>query len=209
MDYAYSKLAAIWNDPVWSKVIAAGVIAVLSLFIVQFRTKIAALIKHNRKKNKLLIYVSSGGTCRDPMAKAITEKLLEKRKLDYKLNIKAAGLGLLSDHQASYASRFVIKEIYHQDLLADHKTELLTPADLKNADLILVMEKSLLLTPQKIFPKEKTFVFKSFFGLEGDIMDPWPDGKDQGTLSRYRKCAEEIKAILEKNIDHLIDVLNQ
>lgn len=208
MDYI-KKLSIIWNDPVWSKVIAAGVLALLSFFIMQFRKKIAALFKHNRKGNKLLIYVSSGGTCRDPITKAITLKLLEKRKLDFKLNIKAAGLGPLSDHQASYAARYVIKEIYHQDLLADHKPELLSPDDLKNADLILVMDKSLLLTPKKIFPTEKTFVFKSFFGLEGDIIDPWPDGKDQTTLSRYRKCAEEIKDILEKNVDHLIDVLNQ
>ncbi len=204
----YSKLLVIWNDPVWSKVIATGVVAFLSFLIIQFRAQIAALLHRKKKGSKLLIYVSAGGTCRDPMAKAITEKLIEKRKLDYKLNIKAAALGPLSAQQASYASRYVIREMYQQDLLSSHKPELLTSTDLKNADLILVMEKSLLLTPQKIFPREKTFVFKSFFGLEGDIIDPWPDGKDQATLARYRKSAKEIRDILEQNIDHLIDILN-
>jgi protein-tyrosine phosphatase len=159
------------------------------------------------QSGKTLVYVSSGGTCRDPMAKAITTKLLEKYKLKHPLHIMAVGIGPLSKPEASYAARFAIKEIYNQDILVNHKPELLTQEIIKQADLILLMDKSLMQKPGKIFPKEKTFVFKDFFGLKGDIPDPYPDGKDHATLNRYMKCANEIKDILEINIEHLIRVL--
>jgi protein-tyrosine-phosphatase len=172
----------------------------LSLFLI--------LSKLTKKKEKLLLYVSSGGTCRDPMAKAITLKVLEKKNLNFKLNVKAVGLGPLSNSGASYGARYVIKEMYHEDLLSSHRAERITTELIEQADLILVMDKSLLMTPKKIFPREKTFLFKSFFGLKGDIKDPYPDGRDQRAISRYVECANELKEILENNIDHLIKMLS-
>lgn len=223
----------IWKDAVWSKVIATGIIAIfggiiatLSLIslryyniipktvfilviVILFFTGLYFVMKLSFYPiGKTLLYVSSGGTCRDPMAKAITTKLLENRKLRHPLHVRAMGMGPLTKPEASYAARFVIKKIYHDDLLANHKPELLTPEIVQQADLILVMDKKLMLTPGKSFPAEKTFIFKEFFGLKGDIPDPYPDGKDQVTLSRYRRCAEEIKSILEQNIEHLIQVLD-
>src|SRR4030043_1216879 len=228
------RFLIIWKDPVCSKLIATGIIALISIipiFILSDKiSSFLALPKYylgvilvvilafivvffliniiSTKDSRTLVYVSSGGTCRDPMAKAITTKLLEKYNLKHPLNIIAAGRGLLSKTEASFAARYAIKEIYHEDLLADHKPILATPRLAKKADLILVMDSSLL----KGFPPGKTSLFKEFFGLQGDLEDPHrienPDGKDKATLDRYKECADEIKTILEKNIEHLIKVLN-
>jgi len=225
------RLLLFWNDPVWSKVIAAGLTAIFGLLFLwlynQFISTTALpnwliivlpivvlcaasyLIREFRRpKSRMLVYVSSGGTCRDPMAKVITTKLLENRKLNHPLQIKAAALGPLSKSQASYAARYVIKEMYNEDLLAQHKPELLTLETVEQADLILVMDETLLTTPGKTLPKGKTFLLKEFFGLKGDIEDPFPDGKDEATLSRYRECAKEIQDVIGNNIDRLINVLD-
>jgi len=98
--------------------------------------------------------------------------------------------------------------MFNEDLLLKHKPELLTSDLIKQADLILAMDKSLLLTPGKVLPSNKTFVLKEFFGTTGDVVDPWPDGKDVATLDRYRKCANELRGILSDNLDHLINVLD-
>jgi protein-tyrosine-phosphatase len=74
------------------------------------------------------------------MAKAITTKLFEANKPKYPVIIRAAGLGTSRKAAASRAAQVVIKEMYDQDLLADHKPELLTQKLADEADLILAME---------------------------------------------------------------------
>jgi hypothetical protein len=60
----------------------------------------------------------------------------------------------------------------------------------------------------KLFPPGKTFVLRPFFGLEGDVADPWPDGTDEATLARYAACCRELKEMLEGNFDHLVEALH-
>jgi len=158
-----------------------------------------------KRHSKLLVFLSSGGTCRDPMAKAITERIIQGMSLPFKVKIEAMALGHPSKKSASYAARNAIKEIYGEDILVHHSPTMATQEVLNDADLVLVMDRNLLIS--KILPNHKSYLFKEFFGLSGDIDDPWPDGKDQTTLSRYKKCAEEIKSIIEKNADRLIQAL--
>ncbi len=174
----------------------------------RFFKKVASLLPgmlHLTKRSKLLVFLSSGGTCRDPMAKAITERVLQGLSLPFKVRIEAMALGPLSKECASYAARNAIREIYGEDLLVRHTPKRVTREELDEADLVLVMDRSLLMS--KILPPQKTYVFKEFFGLSGDVVDPWPDGKDQASLSRYRECAEEMKSIVEANTDRLVQAL--
>jgi hypothetical protein len=59
------------------------------------------------------------------------------------------------------------------------------------------------------FPQrnEKVYLFKEFFGLDGDVTNPWPDGQDDKTLKRYLDCVNEIRSILTSNFDKLINAL--
>jgi protein-tyrosine-phosphatase len=230
-------LRNLWNDLKQLRVdpvaIAAGVCYVISLTWSPFRDVLLSslgvygiaiigvlllallLWRYSLPKPKILVFLSSGGTCRDPMAKAITMKLFESRKPGYPVIIRAAGLGRLSKKEVSYAARFVITEMYGgQDLLADHKPGLLTNKLADEADLILAMDK-FLLEPGKTAPDgwpypykgKKLYVLKEFFGLDGNVPDPWPDGKDAITLQKYRDCAKELAEILDQHFDRLVDGL--
>jgi hypothetical protein len=82
-----------------------------------------------KPSERLLVYVSTGGTCRDPMAKAITLKLLERNPPDYALRVEAVALHDPSNATASRGSQRAIRDIYGQDLLADHRTAAHTYSD--------------------------------------------------------------------------------
>lgn len=198
----------IWQDPVLSSIIASLIIAIVTYLF--FKIRKATKLKLRNRNKKLLIYVSAGGTCRDPMAKAITLKLLENENLNYKLEIKSAGIIEPSSPFVSYAARHAIKEIFNEDILANHKTNTLTSELVEQADLILVMTSELLQQLNKKFNVKAgtAFVFKEFFGLKGDIVDPFPDGKDAQTLKKYMKCATELKKIIEERLKTLIDAVN-
>jgi hypothetical protein len=92
-------------------------------------------IFHLPRRSRLLVYLSSGGTCRDPMAKVITEQILKVMSLPFKVSIEAMALGPLSKMSASYAARNVIKEMYGEDLLIYHRPKRATRKILDEADL--------------------------------------------------------------------------
>jgi protein-tyrosine-phosphatase len=158
-----------------------------------------------RKDEKVLAFISSGGTCRDPMAKAITLKLLEANPPGYTLRVDAGALFQPSAATASSAARQAITEMFGSDLLANYQVKKMTAESIAEADLILVMADTLLI--KNLLPSEKTFVLKPFFGLQGNIEDPYPDGTDQATLERYRRCAAELREAIEGHLGKLIDYL--
>jgi protein-tyrosine-phosphatase len=229
------RFVDVWNDPVWSKVIAGAIMAALSWLafrilgwlpshshdwwngpiVVAIGIGLAGAIllvvwSTLRQPRKTLVFLSSGGTCRDPMAKAITTKLLETRRLKHAISVRAVGLRPTPKSKVSYAARYAIREMYNQDLLKRHRPRQLTPRLIEEADLILAMDRSLLVPSRDKtrLPPEKTHVLKEFFGRKGDVDDPWPDGKDQKTLARYRRCAEELRGLLTDNFDRLASVLD-
>ncbi len=155
-----------------------------------------------------IFFISAGGTCRDPMAAAITKYLFNQNKeLNIAPNIYARALGPVSKSETSYAARMAIKKILGEDLLVGHEPKQISNEDIKKADILLVMEKSLLL--RKTLPNEKTYILKDFFGKEGDIIDPWPDGKDDITLRRYIETANELKAVIEPGFNQLVNAIQK
>jgi protein-tyrosine-phosphatase len=156
-----------------------------------------------KKTRRLVVFVSAGGTCRDPMAVAIARKLIRDKTPELS-GVQVEGRALMkspSKTEASHAARVAIRDVLGEDLLRDYIPSNITPADIENADLILVMSKNLL--QKDVLPKDKTYLFKEFFGLTGDVDDPCPDGRDETTLARYRRTAEEIQSVLESGIQRL------
>lgn len=231
-----ARLHALWKDPVGSNVIAAAIIGLSSYLVVRllaivsptsfFNWTIAKvalpiavivfglLAWHNlRTRSKILVFLSAGGTCRDPMAKAIFTELLRNKKTRVRIRVCAAGRGPEIGNDTSYAARYVIREMFEKDLLQNHYPQLLTTDLMKQADLILVMDESLLLTHDvatkrsKTLPDGKTFLLTEFVGATGDVSDPWPDGKDEFTIQRYRACAEHLRLLLNRGIDRIVSTL--
>lgn len=156
-----------------------------------------------RADERMIAYISLGGTCRCAMAKVITQKLLQQTPPGYKIRVESIAHGQPSASGASYGARRAIQELFGEDLLADHRTKMQSRTIIEEADLILVMDHALL----KGLPPEKTYVLKPYFGLTGDVIDPWPDNKDEESAKRYAKCATELQKILENSISKIIDYL--
>jgi protein-tyrosine-phosphatase len=159
---------------------------------------------YRKKSNeRLLVFISTGGTCRCAMAKAITRRLIQDKNPDYKLRIESYAKGSTSGMHASHGAREAIKELYGEDLLKDHRPKELSEYITEEADLILVMNDFL----RKGLPGKKTRPLKQFLGINGELDDPWPDDRDDKAAIRYRNCANELEELLRNNIDKIIDCL--
>jgi protein-tyrosine-phosphatase len=234
--WTYLKKIAylIWHDPVFSKLIAPVVGLILTsvwavvesiwhsmdykLLIILFSgisvIGLAAIIivqKYLEKNRpKLLIYLSDGGTCRDPMAKVITKRLFEEHRRKMKVDIRGMALGDSSEKQVSYGAKFAINSLYGEDLLSDYECETITADLYRRADLILGMETDNINQLKKNFPtiaNPNVYVLKEFFGQSGDVANPWPDGKDAKKLGQYMACANELKETISSNFNMLVDAL--
>lgn len=226
-------LKNLWKDPVFSKVIAAAIIWLLGTLILKASSLIEmddlqiylnyllstlalliliiGLIRFRKIRNraKTIVFLSIGGTCRDPIAKVVTEKLFEDNGVTEKIDIKALAVDENSDLKVSHGARYAINSTYGQDLLAKHKCGVITKEIAKSADLILVMSLDVLKMYKQKFPNfnNNVYLFKEFFGLQGDVFNPWPDGRDEATLKRYSDCAEEIKEILTTHYEKLVNAV--
>lgn len=187
--------------------VAAGlIVAALLAMLAYLRGKAKRVRMHTRR---VLLYVSQGGTCRDPMAKAITEQLFASRRLKHPIDIYAVGV-MPVDTTASYGARKVIEEMYSVDLLRNHKPATAPKELIERADLILVMDKKLFDATDVTLPRSKTHILKEFFGLKGDIADPYraTGERDPETMKRYRDCANELREILSNHLDDLLRALD-
>lgn len=157
----------------------------------------------------LLIFVSTGGTCRDPMAKVIVEQLFKDAPRP--IEVEAVGVGDITSDHASKPAQHVIQELYGANLLAKHKPGKFSKELAKRATLILCMTQAHVDTIKKIYPAaySKVHPLKAYFGVAGEVEDPYraPDEMTADALARYRRCAKELHDILLANRDHLLAAL--
>lgn len=154
---------------------------------------------------RLVVFVSVGGTCRDPIAKAITEWYVARNPQACRTRAVAAAVGAPGAPEVSEAARNAVRELLHEDLLEGVKTRSLTADLIKDADLILLMQASL--QNPKVHPPNKTFLFKPFFGLSGDVKDPWPGPGQEPSREEYSRCAKELFDILVNRFDQIVNFL--
>jgi len=155
---------------------------------------------------RLVVFVSHGGTCRCAMAKAITRVLLKRDPPPFRIRVESAAYGEPDLPKASNGARLSIKKLLGEDLLASHRTMRLTKTLQSEADLLLVMSDDL----RKGLPTKKTRLLKDFFlGTRGGIEDPYlQSGKwDAAVLRKYDECAHELEKILEGNLYKLVATL--
>ena len=157
----------------------------------------------------MIAFVSKGGTCRCAMAKAITKKIIKKYKLNFKLRVESFAQDTPSLAFASNGARQSILSLFDEDLLSDHRPMRLTDSIKEEADLILVMENKLLEDVIGPTTCKKTQIFKKFFGLKGDIIDPWDPNEGKTEAQRYDECAKELKEVLEYDFENSIRSLRK
>jgi protein-tyrosine-phosphatase len=205
----YDFFSGIANEAV-IKVIVEVILALLGVLGGWLLYRLKTVGDRLRPTHRVLVFVSSGGTCRDPMAKAITDQLLAHLELKHPVDVHAIGLALGDSTEASWGARQAIKELYGSDLLKDHKPTADSAALIRRAKIILVMDRGLLESSKKRLPPEKTYLLKEFFGLTGDVVDPFSrvGQRSPETLERYKRCATELREILSGHLDVLLKALD-
>ena len=147
---------------------------------------------------KKILFVCSGNTCRSPLAEVIARQVLAPR-LDFEVSIGSAGTSAFAGSSASEHSVDVARE--HGLDLADHRSRPLTPALVREADLIVTMGVRHRDVVGEIDPDslESTFLLTNFSDRHhGDIPDPIGGGREvyAKTYLVLRDCIDEMAAKL-------------
>jgi protein-tyrosine-phosphatase len=147
---------------------------------------------------KVVVFVSHGGTCRCAMSKVVAQKALEGRALPFRIRFVSMAAKYGASGHASVRARQAIAHAFDEDLLESHRVMKRNKGIIEDADLILVMEDELLYR----LPAQKTFLLSNFFGLEGGVKNPW-----RGDDEVYRECLAHLRSLIEPNVDRLLEAL--
>ena len=138
-----------------------------------------------------IIFVCTGNTCRSPMAAAMFADLAKKAG---KTGIEAASAGISAYPGMPASSESVrVMEEYGLDI-RDHRTRLLTPDLIGEADLILCMSRSHLMAVRAQGAGDKARLLADYAaGEDAEIKDPF--GR---SIEAYRSCASQLHAYLSQ-----------
>jgi protein-tyrosine-phosphatase len=151
---------------------------------------------------KLVLFVSHGGTCRCAMSKIIARRAFAGRSLPFSLRFESMAAKYGNAVHASSGARQAIQDAFGDDLLQSHRVMKRNEGIIEDADLILVMEESLM----PGLPAGKTRLITEFFGDHGTVQNPWPDG-DAGARDRYRNCLTQLQSLIEPHANTLVQAL--
>lgn len=154
---------------------------------------------------RLVIFISTGGTCRCAMAKVVLQQALQSRQLPFRLRVESLAYDLGDTRTASNGAQRAIKEQYGQNHLSDHYVREKNPGLLSDADLVLVMEDRFL----EGIDSDHAYNFNEFFGFSGDVPNPWPDKDTEEARERYQQCLSHLREAIEPNaISRIVRYLN-
>jgi protein-tyrosine phosphatase len=123
-----------------------------------------------------VLTVCIGNICRSPTA----EYLFRQRLAPRGIQLSSAGLGALAGHPMDATALQLLTE--HDIDGAAHRARQLTPAMLREADLVLGMEKSHVAAMVRLAPEASGKIF---------LLDKWVQGRDIPDPYRQQRIAFE------------------
>ena len=152
-----------------------------------------------------VLFVCTGNTCRSPMAEGLLKKILEEKKQNH-ISVKSGGVMATDGIPASTGSLLIMAEMGID--ISSHKSIKVRSAMLREADLILVMERyhrdAILHMDSTV--AEKVKLIKEYIHaspVEMDVEDPLG-----GSLEQYRACAVVLRACVQNLANELISKKN-
>jgi protein-tyrosine-phosphatase len=151
---------------------------------------------------RTILIVCTGNMCRSPMAEVILKDQLHAEGNDQLYRVHSAGTWTIDGRGASRLAVEAMREVGLD--LTGHRTHHLTPEDVRQATLILVMTQDHKESLLAEFPEagQKTFLLSELVGNRYDISDPY--GTD--SLELYRECAREIEDLLRRGYDRVLEL---
>lgn len=141
-----------------------------------------------------ILFVCTGNTCRSPMAEAI----LKNKEMDA-IEVKSAGIYAANGSEASAHAKKVLD---NNGIAHNHRSSLLTRAEVEWADLILTMTSSHKMAILQQYPRvvQKVFTLKEYSGesFHSDVVDPYG-----GSLAMYEATFRELDGLIDKALGKL------
>jgi protein-tyrosine phosphatase len=140
---------------------------------------------------KVILVACTANICRSPMAAAILRRRIAELGLEDQIAVLSAGVWAEDGHEAS-ANAVTTLAARGMDLTG-HRSRLLTPALLGEADLVLVMEEAhrrslFYLAPQYL---SKVYLLTEMSGKHTDVADP-----HGGPAEGYVRTADELERLI-------------
>lgn len=149
--------------------------------------------------DKRILFVCTGNTCRSVMAQGLFKNMLREKGIE-NVKVNSAGIAALP----SYGIYGVLEKVLKEEgiEISNHKPTQITPQIVRDADLILVMERrhkeAILEMAQEV--ENRVFLLKEFAGEKENLDIPDPIGQPEEV---YRKRLEEIKEYLLKILEKI------
>lgn len=151
--------------------------------------------KATPKKKKTVLFISTGNTCRSPMAASYLAKLLEEKKVK-NIEVRSAGVSTVAGLVATVESVQMLEKEGVD--LHKHRSRQITEDMIKKADLILGMTPYHIQTAYRIstFARGKTYMMTEY--ARSDMRNPQIPDPMGCTYEVYKKCFTKIKKAVKK-----------